>query len=184
LVPFREAEMLKAVCNAFHALKVAFANEVGALCATLSIDGQSLMARFVQDRKLKHFPSLSASRAALWRFLPAERLRMLLQIAGRAGVDLPLLRSISPAMKRHLKRSIEAVPKTGRARIGLSAWPFKPGTDDLRESPIVLIAEHLIGKGFDLESGDMLLDVFAIRAVIKERLESPGSWIFSRNLSR
>src|SRR5216117_1924058 len=154
--------MLKAVCNAFHALKVAFANEVGALCSILSIDSQSLMANFVQDRKL------NISSAYLRPGLPfggsclPKDLRMLLQIAVRAGVDLPLFRSILASNDTHLKRSIEAVPKQGRMRIGLNGLSFKPGTDDLRESPIVLIAEHLIGKGFDVKIHDPAIETSMI----------------------
>jgi len=170
-VPFREAEMLKAVCNAFHALKVAFANEVGALCATLSIDGQSLMARFVQDRKLNISPAYLRPGLPFGGSCLPKDLRMLLQIAGRAGVDLPLLRSILVSNETHLKRSIDAVPKNGRARIGLSGLAFKPGTDDLRESPIVLIAEHLIGKGFDLKIHDPAIETSLITGTNREYIQ-------------
>src|ERR1043166_8655957 len=84
-VPFREAEMLKAVCNAFHALKVAFANEVGTLCATLSIDGQALMARFVQDRKLNISPAYLRPGLPFGGSCLPKDLRMLLQLASRAA---------------------------------------------------------------------------------------------------
>ncbi len=170
-VPFRQAEMLKAVCNAFHALKVAFANEVGALCATLSIDGQSLMAQFVQDRKLNISPAYLRPGLPFGGSCLPKDLRMLLQLAGRAGVDLPLLRSILVSNEAHLKRSIEAVPKNGRARIGLSGLAFKPGTDDLRESPIVLIAEHLIGKGYDVKIHDPGIETSLITGTNREYIQ-------------
>jgi GDP-mannose 6-dehydrogenase len=117
-LPFREAEMLKAACNAFHALKVCFANEIGALCSALSIDGRSLMAQLVQDRKLNISPAYLRPGLAFGGSCLPKDLRMILHLAGRNGVD------------------------------------FKSGTDDLRESPIVLIAEHLIGKGYDLKIHD------------------------------
>jgi GDP-mannose 6-dehydrogenase len=170
-VPFRQAEMLKAVCNAFHGLKVAFANEVGALCATLSIDGQSLMAQFVQDRKLNISPAYLRPGLPFGGSCLPKDLRMLLQLAGRAGVDLPLLRSILTSNEAHLKRSIEAVPKDGRARIGLSGLAFKPGTDDLRESPIVLIAEHLIGKGYDVKIHDPAIESSLITGTNREYIQ-------------
>ncbi len=170
-VPFREAEMLKAVCNAFHALKVAFANEVGALCDTLSIDGQSLMARFAQDRKLNISPAYLRPGMPFGGSCLPKDLRMLLQIAGRGGVDLPLLRSILVSNEAHLKRSIEAVPKNGLVRIGLSGLAFKVGTDDLRESPIVLIAEHLIGKGYDVKIHDPAIETSLITGTNRDYIQ-------------
>src|SRR6266487_1224558 len=179
-VPFREAEMLKAVCNTFHALKVAFANEVGTLCASLSIDGQSLMARFVQDRKLNISPAYLRPGLPFGGSCLPKDLRMLLQIAGRAGVDLPLLRSILTSNEAHLKRSIDAVPKNGRARVGLNGLAFKPGTDDLRESPIVLIAEHLIGKGYDLKIHDDAIKTSRITGANREYIEKRIPHLSSR----
>ncbi|HEY0456905.1 MAG TPA: nucleotide sugar dehydrogenase, partial [Verrucomicrobiae bacterium] len=143
-IPFREAEMLKAVCNAFHALKVAFANEVGALCSALSIDGQSLMGQFVKDQKLNISPAYMRPGLPFGGSCLPKDLRMLVQVSSRAGVDLPLFRATLSSNEAHLKRAIEAVPKNGEKKIGLNGLAFKSGTDDLRESPIVLIAEHLI----------------------------------------
>jgi GDP-mannose 6-dehydrogenase len=170
-VPFREAEMLKAVCNAFHALKVAFANEVGTLCATLSIDGQALMARFVQDRKLNISPAYLRPGLPFGGSCLPKDLRMLLQLASRAALDLPLLRSVLTSNEAHLKRSIDAVPKNGRMRIGLDGLAFKPGTDDLRESPIVLIAEHLIGKGYNLKIHDPAIETSLLTGTNRDYLQ-------------
>jgi len=183
-VPFREAEMLKAVCNTFHALKVAFANEVGTLCASLSIDGQSLMARFVQDRKLNISPAYLRPGLPFGGSCLPKDLRMLLQIAGRAGVDLPLLRSILVSNEAHLKRSIEAVPKNRRARIGLNGLAFKPGTDDLRESPMVLIAEHLIGKGFDVKIHDPAIETSMITGTNRDYIRRHIPHLSKRRVHR
>ena len=109
-LPFREAEMLKAVCNAFHALKVAFGNEVGALCSALSIDGQSLMGQFVQDQKLNISPAYLRPGLPFGGSCLPKDLRMLVQIASRAGLDLPLLRGTLASNEAHLKRAIESVP--------------------------------------------------------------------------
>lgn len=170
-VPFREAEILKAVCNAFHALKVAFANEVGALCSVLSVDGHSLMAQFVQDRKL----NLSA--AYLRPGLPfggsclPKDVRMLAHLSNRAGLDLPLFRGILSSNEAHLKRAIEMVPKDVQARIGLNGLAFKSGTDDLRESPIVLIAEYLIGKGYDVQIYDPAIELSMITGTNRDYIQ-------------
>jgi len=170
-VSFREAEMLKAVCNAFHALKVAFANEVGALSSALSIDGQSLMAQFVQDRKLNISPAYLRPGLPFGGSCLPKDLRMIVQIAARAGVDLPLMRGILASNEAHLKRAIEAVPKNGHARIGLNGLAFKAGTDDLRESPIVLIAEHLIGKGYDVKIHDPAIQSSLINGTNRDYIQ-------------
>jgi GDP-mannose 6-dehydrogenase len=179
-LPFREAEMLKAVCNAFHALKVAFANEVGALCSSMSIDGHSLMSQFVKDQKL------NVSAAYLRPGLPfggsclPKDLRMLLQVASRSGVELPLLRGTLSSNEAHLKRAIDMIPKNGKNRIGLNGLAFKSGTDDLRESPIVLIAEHLIGKGFDVKIYDPAIETSMLNGTNKEYMEKHIPHLSSR----
>ena len=182
-VPFREAEMLKAVCNAFHALKVAFANEVGSLCTTLSIDGHSLMAQFVQDHKLNISPAYMRPGLPFGGSCLPKDLRMLVQIAGRAGMNLPLLRSTLASNEAHLKRAIEAVLKNGPARIGLNGLTFKPGTDDLRESPIVLMAEHLIGKGYDVKIHDSAFETARITGTNRDYIEKHIPHISSRMVS-
>ncbi len=167
-VPLRQAEMLKAVCNGFHALKVAFANEIGALSASLSVDGQSLMARFVEDRKLNISPAYLRPGLPFGGSCLPKDLRMLVQQASRAGLDLPLLRSVLSSNEAHLKRAIDLVPRNGRSRIGLNGLAFKVGTDDLRESPIVLIAEHLIGKGYDVKIYDQGIQTSLITGANRE----------------
>ncbi len=182
-IPFREAELLKAVCNAFHAVKVAFANEVGALCASLSIDGHALMAQFVQDRKL------NVSSAYLRPGLPfggsclPKDVRMLVQIASRKGVDLPMLRNVLTSNEAHLRRALEAIPKNGHRRIGLDGLAFKTGTDDLRESPIVLIAEHLIGKGYDVKIHDPAIETSRITGTNRDYIEQHIPHLSSRLVS-
>lgn len=169
--PFREAEMLKAVCNAFHALKVAFANEVGALCSTLSVDGQSLMSQFVKDEKLNISPAYMRPGLPFGGSCLPKDLRMIVQLAGRSGVDLPLMRSILPSNEAHLKRAIESVSRSGPSRVGINALAFKAGTDDLRESPLVLIAEHLIGKGFDVKIHDPAIETSLIMGTNRDYIQ-------------
>jgi GDP-mannose 6-dehydrogenase len=179
-VPFREAEMLKAVCNAFHALKVAFANEVGALCSAMSIDGHSLMAQFVKDTKLNISPAYMRPGLPFGGSCLPKDLRMLCQVAGNHGVDLPLLRGTLASNDSHLKRVIDMIPAYGSRRIGLNGLAFKSGTDDLRESPIVSIAEYLIGKGFEVKIHDPGIHASLLTGANKEYIESRIPHLSSR----
>ncbi len=171
-LPYRETELLKAVCNGFHALKVAWANEIGSLCNGLSIDGHALMAQFVQDRKLNIAPTYLRPGLAFGGSCLPKDLRMLVQMANKANVDLPLLRSILVSNDAHLKRAMDSIPKNGHRRIGLNGLAFKSGTDDLRESPIVLIAEHLIGKGYELIIHDPSIETSKITGTNRDYIES------------
>jgi GDP-mannose 6-dehydrogenase len=182
-LPFREAEMLKATCNVFHALKVAFANEIGALCSSLSIDGRALMAQLVRDQKLNISPTYLRPGLAFGGSCLPKDLRMMLQLAYRNSVDLPLLKSLLPSNDAHLKRSIDMVPDNGMRRIGLNGLAFKSGTDDLRESPIVLIAEHLIGKGYELKIHDAGIEASRITGANRDYIEKRIPHLSSRLVS-
>lgn len=175
--------MLKAICNVFHALKVAFANEIGALCSSLSVDGRAVMAQLVQDQKLNISPAYLRPGLAFGGSCLPKDLRMILHLAGRNSVDLPLLRSLLPSNDAHLKRSIEMVPDQGLRRIGLNGLAFKSGTDDLRESPIVLIAEHLIGKGYDLKIHDPAIETSLITGANRDYIEKRIPHLSSRLVS-
>jgi GDP-mannose 6-dehydrogenase len=170
-LPFREAEMLKATCNVFHALKVAFANEIGALCSALSVDGRALMAQLCRDTKLNISPVYMKPGLAFGGSCLPKDLRMILHLAFRNSVELPLLRSLLPSNDAHLDRAIAMIPDNGMKRIGLNGLAFKSGTDDLRESPIVLIAEHLIGKGYDLKIHDAGIQTSRITGANRDYIE-------------
>ena len=182
-LPFREAEMLKATCNVFHALKVAFANEIGALCSALSIDGAALMGQLVQDQKLNISPAYLRPGLAFGGSCLPKDLRMMLSLAGRKAVDLPLLRNLLPSNDAHLKRAIDMIPNNGMRKIGLNGLAFKSGTDDLRESPIVLIAEHLIGKGYDLKIHDAGIETSRITGANRDYIEKRIPHLSSRLVS-
>src|SRR5207247_8316995 len=134
-------------------------------------DGQSLMAQFVQDRKLNISPAYLRPGLPFGGSCLPKDLRMIVQIASRAGVELPLMRAILASNEAHLKRAIEAVPKNGHARIGFNGLAFKAGTDDLRESPIVLIAEHLIGKGYEVKIHDQGIETSMITGTNRDYIE-------------
>jgi len=147
IVALRTAEMIKYACNAFHAVKISFANEMGALAAGLGIDGAQVMDTLCRDH------ALNISRAYLkpgFAFggscLPKD-LRALVYRASRLDLKLPLLESVLPSNSAQLDRAIALVLDLPSERIGVFGLAFKENTDDLRESPVVLLLETLIGKG-------------------------------------
>jgi GDP-mannose 6-dehydrogenase len=153
-VPLRVAEAAKYVDNAFHALKIGFANEVGAFCKALDIDSHDVIEPFLADRKLNISEAYLRPGFAFGGSCLPKDLRALLYAARRADLELPLLESILPSNQRHLRRTIDVILALGKRRIGMLGLAFKPGIDDLRESPLVELAETLIGKGFDVRIHD------------------------------
>jgi GDP-mannose 6-dehydrogenase len=146
----RTAEMIKYVCNAFHALKVCFANEIADLCDALGSDAQEVMRVFRLDRKLNISEAYLTPGFAFGGSCLPKDLRAML-CAGRVNaVDLPLLASILPSNEKQIRRAVEIILQLKRKRIGVVGLAFKPNTDDLRESPMVAVVETLIGKGCDV----------------------------------
>ena len=146
----RSAEMAKYVSNAFHALKVSFANEIGDVCAALGGDAQEVMRVFLMDRKLNVSEAYLRPGFAFGGSCLPKDVRALVQAANAADLSLPLLSSILPANEAQVRRGVESVLETRRRRVGVVGLAFKPGTDDLRESPMVTLVETLIGKGCDV----------------------------------
>jgi GDP-mannose 6-dehydrogenase len=142
--------LVKYVCNVFHALKVAFANEVGHLSEALNVDGRRLMEIVCQDTKLNIAPTYLKPGFAFGGSCLPKDLRALVAESRRRGLTLPVIQSILPSNKAHLEACIESVLYTGLRRVGLLGLTFKDGTDDLRESPAVQLAETLIGKGIQV----------------------------------
>jgi GDP-mannose 6-dehydrogenase len=146
----RSAEMAKYVSNAFHALKVSFANEIGDVCAALGGDAQEVMRVFLMDRKLNVSEAYLRPGFAFGGSCLPKDVRALVHAAQAADLSLPLLSSILPANEAQVRRGVEAVLETRRRRVGVVGLAFKPGTDDLRESPMVTLVETLIGKGCEV----------------------------------
>jgi GDP-mannose 6-dehydrogenase len=149
-VPLGVAEMVKYASNAFHALKVVFANEIGNVCETYGIDSHQVMHVFVQDTKLNLSPSYLTPGFAFGGSCLGKDLRALLYGARRRDVQTPVLESILPSNRLQIQKVLDLLLRQGRRKVGIIGLSFKPRTDDLRESPAVELAERLIGKGYDL----------------------------------
>jgi GDP-mannose 6-dehydrogenase len=153
-VPISVAEMTKYVDNSFHALKVGFANEIGAICAALALDSHAVMDIFLADTKLNISPAYLRPGFAFGGSCLPKDIRALIHTARRNDLDIPLLANLLVSNEGHLRRAIDLVVADGRRKVGIFGLSFKPGTDDLRESPMVEFAERLIGKGFDIKIYD------------------------------
>jgi GDP-mannose 6-dehydrogenase len=154
LVTLRTAEMIKYACNCFHAVKIGFANEIGALCGQLDIPAEEVMNTLCEDKKLNISSTYLRPGFAFGGSCLPKDLRALNYRASRMDLKLPLMESVLPSNESHLKRSIQAALALPATRIGVYGLAFKENTDDLRESPIVTMIEHLIGKGRELRVYD------------------------------
>jgi GDP-mannose 6-dehydrogenase len=146
----RTAEMIKYIDNSWHALKVTFANEVGRLCKAMGIDGRLAMRMFCQDTKLNISTTYLRPGFAFGGSCLPKDVRALTYQGRLLDVDTPVLSSILASNQQHIAHALGMIRATGRRRVGLLGLSFKEGTDDLRESPIVTLAELLIGKGYEL----------------------------------
>jgi len=147
LVSLRTAEMIKYACNAFHAVKIAFANEVGALAERMGIDGTEVMQTLCEDKKLNASAAYLRPGFAFGGSCLPKDLRAIVFRAGRLDVKLPMLENVLASNEQHLSRGIQAVLDTKSERIGVLGLAFKANTDDLRESPSIPLIEFLLGKG-------------------------------------
>jgi GDP-mannose 6-dehydrogenase len=146
----RTAEMIKYVDNSWHALKVTFANEMGRLCKSMDIDARVLMRLFCQDTKLNISTTYLRPGFAFGGSCLPKDVRALTYQGRLLDVETPVLAAILASNQVQISHSLAMIRATGQRRIGLLGLSFKEGTDDLRESPIVTLAEQLIGKGYEL----------------------------------
>lgn len=150
LTDLRTAEMVKYIDNSWHALKVSFTNEIGRLCKAMGVDSRVAMRLFCMDTKLNISNAYLRPGFAFGGSCLPKDLRALTYQGRLLDVDTPVLGSILASNQLHIAHALAMIRATGQRRVGLLGLSFKEGTDDLRESPTVTLAEQLIGKGYDL----------------------------------
>jgi GDP-mannose 6-dehydrogenase len=170
----RVAEAIKFTCNAFHALKTTFANEVGQFCKAYGIDSHEVMDIVCRDTKLNISAAYLKPGLAYGGSCLPKDLRALVSRARERDLELPMLEAVARSNNQQIQRTVEFITELGNREIGLLGLSFKAGTDDLRESPVVVIAETLLGKGYRLtiHDGEVELTrlVGANRQFLAERL--------------
>ena len=162
LVSLRTAELIKYACNAFHAVKICFANELGTLAANLGVSAEEVMQTLCADGKLNTSAAYLKPGFAFGGSCLPKDLRALNYRASRLDLQLPLLESALDSNRQHLARAIDRVMDLPVERIGIIGLAFKENTDDLRESPAVTMLEHLIGKGRNVRVYDAHIHLDAI----------------------
>jgi GDP-mannose 6-dehydrogenase len=173
-VSIRTAEMVKYTDNAFHAMKIAFANEIGSVAIRLGVDGREAMRVLSTDHRLNISSAYLRPGYAFGGSCLPKDLRALTDLARKMDLDLPLLNAALQSNTAHFERGLRLVEEAGARNVALLGLSFKNGTDDLRESPAVALAERLIGRGYRLAiyDPDVQLDrlLGANRAFIENHL--------------
>lgn len=148
------AEAAKYVSNAYHALKVSFANEVGTFCKKVGVDTESVFQIFTADTRLNASAAYLLPGFAFGGSCLPKDVRAFNYRAKEIDLRLPLMESILPSNKEHIERAAEAVLRSGKRKVGVLGLSFKSGTDDLRESPLIQLVKRLLGEGCEIRIWD------------------------------
>jgi GDP-mannose 6-dehydrogenase len=159
IAPFRVAESVKHISNVFHAVKLTFANEVGAILAAYGVDAREALRLLCEDRVLNISTAYLRPGFAFGGSCLPKDVRSFVALADHKNLAAPMLKHLMAANTAIIDRTYEAVARHGRQRVALFGLAFKQGTDDLRESPFVVLAEKLLGKGYELQIYDRSVQV-------------------------
>ncbi|HMJ91843.1 MAG TPA: nucleotide sugar dehydrogenase [Candidatus Acidoferrum sp.] len=162
IVNWQTAEMIKYACNAFHATKITFANEIGRVSKQLGIDAQAVMALLCQDTKLNLSPYYMRPGNPFGGSCLPKDVRALTNCARQLGVNVPLIENLLPSNDRHLLSLLQLISDTRQREIVILGLSFKADTDDLRESGMVEVAQTLLGRGYKLRIYDPALNLAAL----------------------
>jgi GDP-mannose 6-dehydrogenase len=172
VVPIRTAEALKYACNAFHATKVSFVNELSRLLRPLGVDSREVMSLFCEDHVLNISPAYLRPGFAFGGSCLPKDVRSMLHLARANGVDLPLLAGTLATNEMVVGEVVDRVVACDARAVALLGLSFKVNTDDLRESPNVEVAERLIGKGFDVRIYDPVVNPDRLIGANRRHVES------------
>jgi len=166
------AELIKYTCNVWHAAKVTFANEIGNIAKAAGVDGREVMDVVCQDHKLNLSAYYMRPGFAFGGSCLPKDVRALAYRASQWDVEAPLIGSLMQSNQAQVNRAYEMVAASGSRKVGLLGLAFKAGTDDLRESPLVELAETLIGKGYDLKIFDRNVEYARVFGANKQYIEA------------
>jgi len=167
----KTAEMVKFVSNAYHALKITFANEIGNVCKRQDIDSHEVMKIFIRDEKLNISAAYLKPGFAFGGSCLPKDVKALLHSGRHLDLKLPLLEAIIPSNEEQIMTGLRMITQTGRKRIGFLGFSFKAGTDDLRSSPQVELIERLIGKGYQVKVFDRHVSLARLYGANKAYIE-------------